>query len=92
MKNNNFYSYQIHASPRNVNHNNQKNPFQQLYTMNLKNNNNFKNYRKISPNKKRTYQNILRNIIENNNNNCHSDKRSKSRINKIQMNQERKIK
>ena len=80
MKNNNFYSYQIHAPPRNVNHNNQKKPFQQLYTMNLKNNNNFKNYRKISPNKKRTYQNILQNIIENNNNNCPSDKRSKSRI------------
>ena len=80
MKNNNFYSYQIHAPPRNVNHNNQKKPFQQLYTMNLKNNNNFQNYRKISPNKKRTYQNILQNIIENNNNNCPSDKRSKSRI------------
>ena len=48
--------------------------------MNLKNNNNFQNYRKISPNKKRTYQNILQNIIENNNNNCPSDKRSKSRI------------
>ena len=78
IKNNNLYSYQIHAPPRNVHHN-QKKSFQQLYTMNVKNsNNNYQNYQKISPNKKRTYQNILQNIIENNN--YPTDKRSKSRI------------
>ena len=67
IKNNNFYSYQIHAPPRNINHY-QKKSFKQLYTLN----------QKISPNKKRTYQNILQNIIEEHN--YKTDKRSKSRI------------
>ena len=67
IKNNNFYSYQIHAPPRNINHY-QKKSFKQLYTLN----------QKISPNKKRTYQNILQNIIEEHN--YQTDKRSKSRI------------